>query len=78
MQLEFIPQHEVGRDSLLDILNNVAVQVNKLQDPEDRMMVSGDGQKQGTMGIMWNLPALLCLFIPCSRRYGWDILINHI
>ena len=32
--LEFIPQHEVGRDSLLDILNNVAVQVKKLQDPK--------------------------------------------
>ena len=32
--LEFIPQHEAGRDSLLDILNNVAVQVKKLQDPK--------------------------------------------
>jgi unsaturated rhamnogalacturonyl hydrolase len=32
--LEFIPQHEAGRDSLLDILNNVAAQVKKLQDPK--------------------------------------------
>ena len=32
--LEFIPLHEAGRDSLLDILNNVAVQVKKLQDPK--------------------------------------------
>ncbi len=32
--LEFIPQHEAGRDSLLDILNNVAVQVEEFQDPK--------------------------------------------
>ena len=32
--LDFIPKHEAGRDSLLAILDNVAVQVKKLQDPE--------------------------------------------
>ncbi len=32
--LDFIPKHEAGRDSLLAILNNVAVQVKKLQEPK--------------------------------------------
>ena len=32
--LDFIPKHEAGRDSLLAILDNVAVQVKKLQDPK--------------------------------------------
>ena len=32
--LDFIPKHEAGRDSLLAILNNIAVQVKKLQDPK--------------------------------------------
>jgi unsaturated rhamnogalacturonyl hydrolase len=31
--LDFIPPHEAGRDSMLTILNNVALQVKKLQDP---------------------------------------------
>ncbi len=31
--LDFIPKHEAGRDSILDILNNVAFQVKRLQDP---------------------------------------------
>ena len=32
--LEFIPKHEAGRDSLLAILDNIAVQVKQLQDPK--------------------------------------------
>lgn len=32
--LDFIPKHEAGRDSMLNILNNVAVQVKRLQDPK--------------------------------------------
>lgn len=30
--LEFIPEHEAGRDSMLVILNNVATQIKRLQD----------------------------------------------
>lgn len=30
--LEFIPEHEAGRDSMLVILNNVAIQIKRLQD----------------------------------------------
>ncbi|MFA6873747.1 MAG: glycoside hydrolase family 88 protein, partial [Bacteroidaceae bacterium] len=32
--LDFIPKHEVGRDSMLVILNNIATQVKRLQDPK--------------------------------------------
>ena len=32
--LDFIPKHEEGRDSMLVILNNIAEQVKKLQDPK--------------------------------------------
>lgn len=32
--LDFIPKHEAGRDSMLVILNNIAMQVTKLQDPK--------------------------------------------
>lgn len=32
--LDFIPKHEAGRDSMLVILNNIALQVKKLQDPK--------------------------------------------
>lgn len=32
--LEFIPKQEAGRDSMLTILDNVAAQVKKLQDPK--------------------------------------------
>ncbi len=31
--LDFIPKHEAGRDSMLVILNNIAVQLKRLQDP---------------------------------------------
>lgn len=31
--LDFIPLHQAGRDSMLVILNNIAAQVKKLQDP---------------------------------------------
>lgn len=32
--LDFIPRHEAGRDSMLVILNNIAAQVKRLQDPK--------------------------------------------
>lgn len=32
--LDFIPKHEAGRDSMLVILNNIATQVKKIQDPK--------------------------------------------
>ncbi len=32
--LDFIPKHEAGRDSMLVILNNIATQVQRLQDPK--------------------------------------------
>ena len=32
--LDFIPKHEAGRDSMLVILNNIAEQVKRLQDPK--------------------------------------------
>lgn len=32
--LDFIPKHEAGRDSMLVILNNIATQVKRLQDPK--------------------------------------------
>jgi len=32
--LDFIPKHEAGRDSMLVILNNIAFQLKRLQDPE--------------------------------------------
>lgn len=32
--LDFIPRHEAGRDSMLVILNNIATQVKRLQDPQ--------------------------------------------
>ena len=32
--LDFIPVHEAGRDSMLVILNNIATQVKRLQDPK--------------------------------------------
>lgn len=32
--LDFIPRHETGRDSMLVILNNIAAQVKRLQDPK--------------------------------------------
>lgn len=32
--LDFIPKHEAGRDSMMVILNNIATQVKKLQDPK--------------------------------------------
>ena len=31
--LDFIPRHEAGRDSMLVILNNIALQLKRLQDP---------------------------------------------
>ncbi len=31
--LDFIPKHEAGRDSMLVILNNIALQLKRLQDP---------------------------------------------
>lgn len=32
--LDFIPKHEAGRDSMLVILNNIATQVKRIQDPK--------------------------------------------
>ena len=32
--LDFIPKHEAGRDSMLVILNNIAAQVKRIQDPK--------------------------------------------
>lgn len=32
--LDFIPKHEAGRDSMLVILNNIAEQVKRIQDPK--------------------------------------------
>lgn len=32
--LDFIPPHQAGRDSMLVILNNIATQVKRLQDPQ--------------------------------------------
>ncbi len=32
--LDFIPKHEAGRDSMLVILNNIAFQLKRLQDPK--------------------------------------------
>ena len=32
--LDFIPKHEAGRDSMLVILNNIAPQVKRIQDPK--------------------------------------------
>lgn len=32
--LDYLPRHETGRDSMLVILNNIAAQVKKLQDPK--------------------------------------------
>ncbi len=32
--LDFIPKHEAGRDSMLVILRNIALQVKKIQDPK--------------------------------------------
>ncbi|WP_291529363.1 glycoside hydrolase family 88/105 protein [Bacteroides sp. UBA939] len=32
--LDFIPEHEAGRDSMLVILNNIAAQVKRIQDPK--------------------------------------------
>ena len=75
--LEFIPQHEAGRDSLLDILNNVAVQVKKLQDPK----TGGWYQVMDRSGDKGNYVESSCsaiLFIRSLRRFVWDILISLI
>ncbi len=32
--LDFLPKHEAGRDSMLVILNNIATQLKKIQDPK--------------------------------------------
>ena len=75
--LDFIPKHEAGRDSLLAILDNVAVQVKKLQDPK----TGGWYQvmdRSGDKGNIWNHPVRQCSYTACLRQYVWDISIRLI
>lgn len=75
--LDFIPEHESGRDSMLVIFNKIAAQIKRLQDFQERFVVSGVGQEWSTE-IIWNLLVPQCLCIPCLKGCAKGILINLI
>ena len=75
--LDFIPKHEAGRDSLLAILNNIAVQVKKLQDPKTGGWYQVMDRRE-IKETMSNRPVPPCLSTPCLRLSARDILINLI
>lgn len=60
--LEFIPEHEAGRDSMLIIYNKVAEQIKRLQDKKQDY-----GIRYSTVAVIraitWNLLVLPCLYI---------------
>lgn len=70
--LDFIPKHEVGRDSMLVILNNIATQVKKLQDPKTGLwyqVLDKSGEKGNYLESSCSTMFVYALFKAVRRGY---------
>ena len=65
--LDFIPEHEAGRESVIEILNKLAAQIKRTQDPSNRGMTSGRLTEAG----MRELSESSCstMFVYSVKRY---------
>jgi len=71
--LEFIPTHEEGRDSVMAILQNVAAQIQKWQEPKSGLwyqVIDCSGREGQLSGVVCFGP---CLSIPYIKVYVWAI-----
>ena len=62
--LDFIPEHEAGRESVIEILNKLAAQIKRTQDPATGVWYQVI-DRSGMKGIIWNPLVLPCLYTPC-------------
>lgn len=75
--LDFIPKHEAGRDSMLVILNNIAAQVKRIQDPKTGLwyqVLDKSGEKGNYVESSCSTMFVYALFKAVVK----DILISHI